>query len=138
MIRKFAKDVRGNYMVLTAAAIVPIMGALALAVEEAGLEVRTARDGLEAVAMIEAHRPDLLLVDLEMPRMNGLELTSHVRAREATRTLPVIMVTSRSTAKHRREARAVGVDFYLTKPVAEEELLQTISAALRGGATVEG
>ena len=112
--------------------------ALALAVEEAGLEVRTARDGLEAVAMIEAHRPDLLLVDLEMPRMNGLELTSHVRARETTRTLPVIMVTSRSTAKHRREARAVGVDFYLTKPFADEELFQTITAALRGGATVEG
>ena len=106
--------------------------ALAQAVEDAGLEVRTARDGLEAVAMIETHRPDLLLVDLEMPRMNGLELTSHVRGRDATRTLPVIMVTSRSTAKHRRGAQAVGVNFYMTKPFADEELLQNIDAALSG------
>ncbi|MFZ1324473.1 MAG: response regulator, partial [Candidatus Contendobacter sp.] len=68
--------------------------ALAQAVEDAGYQVRTARDGLEAVAIMEAQRPDLLLVDLEMPRMNGLELTSHVRAREDTRHLPVIMVTS--------------------------------------------
>jgi chemosensory pili system protein ChpA (sensor histidine kinase/response regulator) len=108
--------------------------ALALAVEDAGLEVRTARDGLEAVAMIDAHRPDLLLVDLEMPRMNGLELTAHVRAREATRHLPVIMVTSRSTAKHRREAEAMGVNYYLTKPFAEDELHRMIVAALRIGA----
>ncbi|HYP67213.1 MAG TPA: response regulator, partial [Thiobacillaceae bacterium] len=104
--------------------------ALAQAVEDAGLEVRTARDGLEAVAIIEAHRPDLLLVDLEMPGMNGLELTSHVRAGEATRTLPVIMVTSRSTAKHRREAQKVGVNFYMTKPFADQELLNNIHAAL--------
>ncbi len=112
--------------------------ALAMAVEEAGLEVRTARDGLEAVAIIEAHRPDLLLVDLEMPRMNGLELTSHVRAREATRALPVIMVTSRSTAKHRREAQAVGVNFYMTKPFTEEVLLRNIQAALNAGVTADG
>ncbi|MFZ1325841.1 MAG: response regulator, partial [Candidatus Contendobacter sp.] len=78
----------------------------------------------------EAQRPDLLLVDLEMPRMNGLELTSHVRAREDTRHLPVIMVTSRSTAKHRREAEAVGVNFYMTKPFSDEELLQNIRDAL--------
>ncbi|MCK7582293.1 MAG: response regulator [Chromatiales bacterium] len=109
-----------------------------MAVEEAGLEVRTARDGLEAVAIIEAHRPDLLLVDLEMPRMNGLELTSHVRAREATRALPVIMVTSRSTAKHRREAQAVGVNFYMTKPFTEEVLLRNIQAALNAGVTADG
>lgn len=84
--------------------------------------------------MIDAHRPDLLLVDLEMPRMNGLELTAHVRAREATRDLPVIMVTSRSTAKHRREAEAMGVNYYLTKPFAEDELHRMIVAALRIGA----
>ncbi|MBK8183416.1 MAG: response regulator [Candidatus Competibacteraceae bacterium] len=110
--------------------------ALAQAVEDAGFEVRTARDGLEAVAMIEARRPDLLLVDLEMPRMNGLELTAHVRGREATRGLPVIMVTSRSTAKHRREAEAVGVSPRMTKPFTDEALLQNIEAALKIGMAV--
>ena len=112
--------------------------ALAQAVEDAGFDVRTARDGLEAVAIIEAQRPDLLLVDLEMPRMNGLELTAHIRGREPTRTLPVIMVTSRSTAKHRREAEAVGVNFYMTKPFTDDELLQNIHSALNAGVAVSG
>lgn len=83
--------------------------------------------------MIEARQPDLLLVDLEMPRMNGLELTAHVRGREATRTLPVIMVTSRSTAKHRQEAEKVGVNFYMTKPFTDDELLENVELALRTG-----
>lgn len=104
--------------------------ALAQAVEDAGFQVRTARDGLEAVAVIDAQRPDLLLVDLEMPRMNGLELTAHVRGRAETRNLPVIMVTSRSTAKHRQEAETVGVNFYITKPFSDDDLLQKIHEAL--------
>lgn len=112
--------------------------ALAQAVEDAGFEVRMARDGLEAVSMIEARRPDLLLVDLEMPRMNGLELTAHVRGREATHTLPVIMVTSRSTAKHRREAENAGVNFYMTKPFTDDELLENIELALRTSVAVSG
>jgi len=104
--------------------------ALAQAVEDAGLEVCTARDGLEAVALIEKRRPDILLVDLEMPRMNGLELTSHVRTQETTRTLPIIMVTSRSTSKHLQEARTAGVNIYMTKPFIEEELLRNIHSVL--------
>ena len=102
---------------------------LAQFVQDSGYEVRTARDGLEAVELIETKPPDLLLVDLEMPRMNGLELTYHVRARAETRNLPVIMVTSRSTQKHRQMAEAAGVDAYLTKPFSEEELLGQMEAA---------
>ena len=73
---------------------------------------------------------------MEMPRMNGLELTSHVRNRETTKDLPVIMITSRSTEKHRREAQAVGVNIYLTKPFSEDELLDHIQrfTAIRGAA----
>jgi chemosensory pili system protein ChpA (sensor histidine kinase/response regulator) len=102
---------------------------LAQFVRDSGYEVRTARDGLEAVELIETSPPDLLLVDLEMPRMNGLELTHHVRARAQTRNLPVIMVTSRSTQKHRQMAQAAGVDAYLTKPFSEEELLGHMETA---------
>jgi chemosensory pili system protein ChpA (sensor histidine kinase/response regulator) len=80
--------------------------------------------------MIDSERPDLLLVDMEMPRMNGLELTSHVRANAVTRHLPVIMITSRSTDKHRREAKVAGVTVYLTKPFAEDELLEHIGQVL--------
>ncbi|MFO1372413.1 MAG: response regulator [Candidatus Competibacteraceae bacterium] len=103
---------------------------LAQFVEDAGFEVRTARDGLEAVELINVKRPDIVLADLEMPRMNGLELTAHVRARDDTRTLPVVMVTSRSTEKHRREAERMGVSAYMTKPFAEDELLQQINRLL--------
>jgi chemosensory pili system protein ChpA (sensor histidine kinase/response regulator) len=104
--------------------------ALAQFIEDAGFMVRTAKDGLEAIEMIDSERPDLLLVDMEMPRMNGLELTSHVRANAVTRHLPVIMITSRSTDKHRREAKVAGVTVYLTKPFAEDELLEHIGQVL--------
>ena len=103
---------------------------LAQFVRDAGFEVRTARDGLEAIEIINNKRPDLVLADLEMPRMNGLELTAHLRANQATHTLPVIMITSRSTAKHRHEAEMVGVDTYLTKPFMEDELLEQIHRLL--------
>jgi chemosensory pili system protein ChpA (sensor histidine kinase/response regulator) len=104
---------------------------LAQFAQDAGFEVRTARDGLEAIEIIKGKRPDLVLVDLEMPRMNGLELTAHLRANQATHEVPVIMITSRSTEKHRREAKTMGVNVYLTKPFMEDELLGHIHTLLR-------
>jgi chemosensory pili system protein ChpA (sensor histidine kinase/response regulator) len=104
---------------------------LAQFIEDTGFEVHTAIDGLEAINTMASKIPDLLLVDMEMPRMNGLELTSHVRANEATRDVPVIMITSRSTEKHRQKAKSVGVNFYMTKPFSEDELLENIGSALR-------
>ncbi len=100
--------------------------ALAKVARDAGFEVRAAIDGLEAVALLERMTPDIILTDMEMPRMNGLELTGHVRARAETRDIPVIMVTSRSTDKHRKQAEAAGVNVYLTKPFSEETLLKHI------------
>ena len=99
-------------------------------VGDAGFDVRTARDGLEAIELLNTIQPDILLVDLEMPRMNGLELTTHIRAQTKTQRLPVIMITSRSTQKHRQEAESAGVDIYITKPVADDELLAQINKAL--------
>jgi chemosensory pili system protein ChpA (sensor histidine kinase/response regulator) len=93
---------------------------------DAGFSVRTAIDGIEAAALIEKQVPDIVLVDMEMPRMNGLEFTTHVRSREATRHVPIVMITSRSTEKHRRQAEAVGVNVYLTKPFSDEELLDHV------------
>jgi CheY-like chemotaxis protein len=83
------------------------------------------------VEVIEVRAPDILLVDMEMPRMNGIELTAHVRSRRATARIPVIMVTSRSTSKHRQQAEAAGVDLYLTKPFAEDQLLEHVQTLLR-------
>ena len=105
--------------------------ALIQVMEDAGYQVRAARDGLEAVQQIETQRPDILLADMEIPRMNGIELTAHLRARPETVDLPVIMVTSRSSTKHRRRAEEAGVDVYLTKPFPDDQLLDQV-ALLRG------
>jgi len=99
---------------------------LAQFMQDAGYEVRQARDGIEAMDIIMTHKPDLLLSDLEMPRMDGLELTGHIRANSSTVDIPIIMITSRAAAKHREEALASGVNIYLTKPYAEDELLEEI------------
>lgn len=95
-------------------------------VRDAGYRAETARDGVEAVQALGAFRPDVVLTDLEMPNMNGIELTAHIRRSDDTRSLPVIMITSRSQDKHRRLAKEAGVDAYFTKPYNEAELLESI------------
>ncbi len=101
--------------------------ATAQVMKDAGYVVRTAIDGMEAVSILEKFVPDIILADMEMPRMNGLELTSHVRGKSSTRDVPVIMITSRSTDKHRKQAQAAGVSVYLTKPFNDEVLLRHVS-----------
>ena len=99
---------------------------LAQFVSDIGMEVRTAKDGFEAISVLADKKPALMLVDLEMPRMNGLELTAHLRSREDTRDIPVIMITSRTASKHRIMAENAGVNNYLSKPWSEDELLECI------------
>jgi chemosensory pili system protein ChpA (sensor histidine kinase/response regulator) len=101
--------------------------ATAQVMKDAGYVVRTAIDGMDAVSILEKFVPDIILADMEMPRMNGLELTSHVRGKSSTRDVPVIMITSRSTDKHRKQAQAAGVSVYLTKPFNDEVLLRHVS-----------
>jgi chemosensory pili system protein ChpA (sensor histidine kinase/response regulator) len=95
-----------------------------------GYDVYTAKDGVEALEHIARTLPAAVVVDLEMPRMNGLELTTRLRASERTRWLPIIMVTSRSSEKHRRQAELAGVDLYLTKPYHDVDLLAQLSSML--------
>lgn len=97
---------------------------------DAGFHVLTARDGIEAVESLSHIRPDIVLTDLEMPRMNGIELTSHIRAQTSSRNLPVIMVTSRSTEKHRQMSEEAGINYYLTKPVQDDDLLAKMQSLM--------
>ncbi len=99
-------------------------------VQDAGYRVASARDGIDAIDAMRGFKPDLVLTDLEMPNMNGLELTSHIRGRADLKGLPVIMVTSRSQDRHRRLAEQAGVDRYVTKPYNDRDLLQQIRHAL--------
>jgi chemosensory pili system protein ChpA (sensor histidine kinase/response regulator) len=96
---------------------------------DAGYETLLAHDGVEAVNVLRTSTPDLVLTDIEMPRMNGLELVSYIRTTHS-RELPVIVVTSRTTQKHRQQAMDVGVSLYVTKPYAEETLLSNIQSFL--------
>ena len=109
---------------------VSVRQAMEQLMHDAGYEVSTARDGLEALGAVQRHRPDILLVDLEMPRMNGLELATALRNDSATRALPIVMITSRFTDKHQQLAMEAGVDAFLTKPYSEDQLLAVMERLL--------
>ncbi|MBC7502812.1 MAG: response regulator, partial [Herminiimonas sp.] len=99
-------------------------------VQDAGFRAEVARDGIDAINTLRTFRPDVVLTDLEMPNMNGVELTSHIRGRDDLKRMPIIMITSRSQDKHRQLAAQAGVDAYFTKPYNDSELLQTIRSAI--------
>ncbi|WP_144820781.1 Hpt domain-containing protein [Marinobacter piscensis] len=94
--------------------------------ERNGMEVLTAKDGLDAVAQLQDHKPDIMLLDIEMPRMDGFEVAGFVRHDDNLHEMPICMITSRTGEKHRERALAVGVNEYLGKPFQETELLTTI------------
>jgi chemosensory pili system protein ChpA (sensor histidine kinase/response regulator) len=95
--------------------------------EREGFRVSTARDGVEALEVLEDELPAVMLLDIEMPRMDGFEVARHVRASGVTRRLPIIMITSRSADKHRNHAEELGVDAYMGKPYQEDELIAEIN-----------
>ncbi len=93
-----------------------------------GYDVMLAKDGVDALRQLQDRRPDVMLVDIEMPRMDGFDLTRHVRADERFRDLPIVMITSRTADKHRNYAMSLGVNAYLGKPYREDELLGQVIA----------
>ncbi|MGM0563035.1 MAG: Hpt domain-containing protein [Pseudomonadota bacterium] len=95
--------------------------------ERNNYEVVTAKDGMDAVAQLQDVRPDVMLLDIEMPRMDGYEVATHVRATDEIKDLPIIMITSRTGEKHRERAMNIGVNRYLGKPFQEEQLLEQIT-----------
>jgi chemosensory pili system protein ChpA (sensor histidine kinase/response regulator) len=96
--------------------------------EKAGFTVTTAIDGADALARLGEAEFDVLVTDLEMPRLNGYELLEDVRRRPSTRELPVVILTTRAGDKHQSLARRLGVDHYVTKPVAEEAFVRLIES----------
>jgi len=95
--------------------------------ERAGYQVVTAKDGVDALEQLMEIEPDVMLLDIEMPRMDGFELTKRLRQDGKTRALPIIMITSRTADKHRNYALELGVNEYLGKPYQEDELLGHIA-----------
>jgi len=99
--------------------------------ERQDMEVVTAKDGLDAVEKLQDRIPDLVLLDIEMPRMDGYELATYMRNDPRLRTVPIIMITSRTGEKHRQRAFEIGVDRYLGKPYQEADLLRNVEETLR-------
>ncbi len=98
--------------------------------ERSGMRVVTAKDGMDAVGLLQDHKPDIILLDIEMPRMDGYEFASHVRNDERVSDVPIVMITSRVGDKHRARAIEIGVNDYLGKPYQDTELLEAIQRLL--------
>ena len=98
--------------------------------ERADFEVITAKDGLDALEKLQDSVPDLMLLDIEMPRMDGYELAIYMRNDLRLRKVPIIMITSRTGDKHRQRALEIGVERYLGKPYQEDDLLRQVHEML--------
>jgi len=92
-----------------------------------GYEVILAKDGVDAIEQLRHTVPDILLVDLEMPRMDGFELTGRVRSDERLKDVPILIITSRSGARHRDQAMSLGASGYMSKPYRLDELVGSIN-----------
>jgi chemosensory pili system protein ChpA (sensor histidine kinase/response regulator) len=98
-----------------------------------GYRVLTAKDGIDALEQLHEVLPDIMLVDIEMPRMDGFSLTRAIRADARLAAIPIIIITSRTAEKHRQHAQEAGVNHYLGKPYNEDELLQHIANFIQQG-----
>ena len=95
-----------------------------------GFNVLTAKDGIEALTILKEHHVDIMLLDIEMPRMDGFELATYLRSDSKFSSLPIIMITSRTGQKHRERAQSIGINHYLGKPYQEVKLINIINDVL--------
>ncbi|MGB4812046.1 MAG: Hpt domain-containing protein [Methylophilaceae bacterium] len=103
---------------------------LSRVLEREDFEVITANDGVDAIQKLQDTMPDIILTDIEMPRMDGFELSRHVRENAATKNTPLIVISSRTADKHRNVAREIGVNAFLGKPVQDDDLIAQVKALL--------
>lgn len=103
---------------------------LSRVLEREDFEVVTANDGMDAIQKLQLITPDIILTDIEMPRMDGFEFSRHVRDNEKTSGIPLIIISSRTAEKHRNVASELGVNAFLGKPVQDDELIQQVNALI--------
>lgn len=104
--------------------------ALSQILGHAGMHVEVAADPIIAIERIRRQRPDALVLDIEMPRMDGFEFTKTIKSDARNANIPIVMITSRTAEKHRNRARELGVDLFLGKPFQEEELIRNLREML--------
>lgn len=99
--------------------------------EESGLNVTVASDGIEALQLLKGHRPDLVLLDIVMPKMNGYEVCRRIKSNLATHQLPVVMCSAKGEEFDRYWGMKQGADAYIAKPFQPEELVGTVKQLLQ-------
>ena len=102
-----------------------------------GFEVRSAGDGEQALEMLAADRPDLMILDVMMPRKNGFEVCTEVRANPGLATLPILMLSAKGREAEMKKGLALGADAYITKPFSTHELVHQVNQLLERGTAVE-
>lgn len=130
---KVAQEVRARPVVMVVDDSLTVRKITSKHLQKRGIDVLVAKDGIDAVEQLRDHVPDVMLVDIEMPRMDGYELTTRVRSDENLKHIPIIMITSRAGTKHRQKAFDLGVDMYMSKPYQEDELYKNIDTLLAKG-----
>ena len=103
-----------------------IIESLSFVLEREGFEVAAVEDGEEALQRLRAARPDILILDLMLPKVGGLEVLKIVRADAALRTLPVVVLTAKGRQQDRRMAEEIGVDAFMTKPFANSDVVEAV------------
>ena len=121
---------RGQVTVMVVDDSITVRKVTSRLLERNNMHVITAKDGVDAVTVLQEQIPDIFLLDIEMPRMDGYELATHIRNDSQMKDIPIIMITSRTGEKHRQRAMEIGVNQYLGKPYQEAELLQNIKEIL--------
>lgn len=96
-----------------------------------GFAVLTAQNGEDALEQLQGDLPDIMLVDVEMPKMDGFELTKNVRNNDRLKNIPIIMITSRTAEKHKKHAFSLGANVYLGKPFNEEQLMKHVNEFIK-------
>jgi chemosensory pili system protein ChpA (sensor histidine kinase/response regulator) len=94
--------------------------------EDQGWQVLTAKDGIDALDKLSESHPDLIVLDIEMPRMNGYEFLGALKAQVGVENIPVVVLTSRTATKHRDKAKALGAKGFIVKPYNDDELVRLI------------
>ena len=130
---KVAQEVRARPVVMVVDDSLTVRKVTSKHLQKRGIDVLVAKDGIDAVEQLRDHVPDVMLIDIEMPRMDGYELTMRVRSDENLKHIPIIMITSRAGTKHRQKAFELGVDMYMSKPYQEDELFKNIDTLLAKG-----
>jgi chemosensory pili system protein ChpA (sensor histidine kinase/response regulator) len=130
MAQSLLRDAKQDFTVMVVDDSVTVRKVSQRFLAREGYQVMLAKDGVDALRHLQDQMPDVMLVDIEMPRMDGYDFTRAIRADQRLKHIPIIMITSRTADKHRNYAISLGVNAYMGKPYSESELAETIKTLL--------